>query len=776
MTVLSVLSIDKTSRIELNSENFISVLEKAKDHPLAIISIVGKSREGKSYALNHFIRYLKSGGKDYWDQQELSADEKFPSSDGPHPVTLGVNIWSEPFFCEHKGKEVAILLLDCQGFYDMTLDTEKSAAIFALSSLLSSVLIYNVTTKLDMEVLEKVQEFSKYAALVSSTTDAQAGVKTALTFLVRDFKYTKHFSLGFHNSEEPAANIDKPGNYFHHIFPIPDAAGDKNATLKVLQACFNDIGIFVMPHPGYAFDRDPDINEPGLEFRNRLREMVEYTLSHLVTKQLGSEQITGKTFKKYVKMLAQLCQNGKFPDYPTIQRETADLQNQLAITKALDVFKSEFVKIPEQTLFSEVDFKNKYQPSFNDALQVYNAHKSLATKDEVVYIENLELQCIKYFETRMVENRNKINKRAAELALNTFKEEFACISESFCENEFEAKFYSSWEVAENIFNSEKSSKSEGEDKYIHNLKKDCRNYFEKTCKVENRNRRNGRAIELALKAFKEEFAKITDLFCEKEFESKFYTFWKAAVKTFNSEKISNSEDEVVYLQKLMKECRNFFEETCMNVNRSRRNERAKVLAIKTFCDKFDRMFGLRKNNQEQIQDVTEHMHIESEVDATSSDTAQRSWLKRFSKNLENVWSERGSLKEKEFDKLLSIALAKATTVLETNAITSNDDDFKKLSKFVEDDCTLKFNKIYKRINTDRRKSLERTRIALGALTVITCGGFLAGVAGAAAVDALHTGFNSSTVESATANENGNQDPVVTGASMGLNSSLHVMKR
>ncbi|CAG7731009.1 unnamed protein product [Allacma fusca] len=407
---------------------------------MAIISIVGKLQEGKSYALNHFIRYLKSGGKDDWHQQKLSAGEIIPSSDGPDPVTLGVNIWSEPFFYMHKKEEVAVLLLDCQGFYDMTLDTEKSAAIFALSSLLSSVLIYNVTTKLDMEVLEKVREFSKYAALVSSTTDAQAGVKTALTFLVRDFKRTKHYSLGFHNSKEPAANIDKPRNYFHHIFPSPDAGGE-NVTLKALQACFNDIGIFVMPPLGDAFERDPDTNEPELEFQNRLQEMVEYSLSHLVTKQLGSEQITGKTFQTYVIMLAQLCQNRKFPDYPTIQRETASLRNQLALAKALDVFKSEFVNIPEQTFFSEEDFKNKYQPSYNVALQVYNANKSLGTKDEDVYIKNLKLECRKYFDARMVENGNKLNKRASDLAFNTFKEQFANITESFCETKFKNKFF-----------------------------------------------------------------------------------------------------------------------------------------------------------------------------------------------------------------------------------------------------------------------------------------------------------------------------------------------
>ncbi|CAG7666757.1 unnamed protein product, partial [Allacma fusca] len=614
-------------------------LEKAKDHPLAIISIVGKSREGKSYALNHFIRYLRSGGKDDWYQQELSAGQMFHSSDGPDPVTMGVNIWSEPFFHTHKEEEVAVLLLDCQGFYDRTLDTEKSAAIFALSSLLSSVLIYNVTTKLDTDVLEKIQEFSKYTALLSSTTDTQAGVKTALTFLVRDFKWTKHFSLGFHNKKQPSENIVNPGNYFHHIFPNSDAAGDENAILEALQACFNEIGIFLMPHPGNAFERDPDSNEPELEFRSSLREMVEYTLCHLVTKQLGSEHVTGRTFQKYVKMLAQLCQNGKFPDYPTIQRETANLKNQMAITKALDAFQSEFIKIPELTLFSEEDFKNKYQSSYNDALQLYNANKSLETKDKVLYIEKLELQCKTYFETRMVENRNKIDKRAAELALNTFRKEFANITASFCEKEFETKFYPSWEIAVKIFNSEKSS---------------------------------------------------------------------------GSDEVCESED--VYIQNLKKECRNYFEKTCMNENKNKRNERAIVLATETFCEIFDRIFGLPGCNQEKKQDLTGHTDIK---DADSSAPPLGSLFTRFFKQIRNMtWSEQDGLKGTEFDKLLPIALEDSIKVLKINAIVSNDDDFEKLSERLEQECTFKFYKHYKPINNDRRKMWKQRMIMLGAPTAV----------------------------------------------------------
>ncbi|CAG7832101.1 unnamed protein product [Allacma fusca] len=651
MTVLSVLSIDETtSRVKLNAENFLYVLEKANDHPLAIISIVGKLREGKSYALNHFIRYLRNGGKDAWE-------------------------------------EVAVILLDCQGFYDMTLDTEKSAAIFALGSLLSSVLIYNITTKLDMEVLEKVQEFSKYAALVSSTTDAHVSAKTVLTILVRDFKWIKHFSLGLHIIKQPAANVDNPGNYFHHIFPISDAAGDENANLKALQRCFNDIGIFLMPHPGHAFLGAPDSHKPVLEFRNRLR---------------GNGGIHVES--------------------------SCDEAAGIRAAKALDAFKSEFVQISERTLFSEEDFENKYQPSYNVALQVYNANKSLETKDEVLYIENLQLKCRVYFETRVVENRKKIDKRAAGLSLNAFKEEFAKITEPFCEEEFEAKFYSSWEVAVKIYNSEKSSKSEDEDMCLQNLNKECRSYFEKSCVDGKRRKLNKRAAELALNAFKKKFGKITKSFRESIFENKFYTFWKAAEKTFNSEKSSKIEDEDAYLLNLKKECRKYLEETCLVKNKSRRNERAVNLAIKTFFQRFDRMFGLVESNQEKIQDVTDLSGSYTRVVSNSSAPPQRSSFPRLFKTLENmVWSEQDGLKEKEFDKMLTKELEDATAVSKINAIIFNDDEFKKLSKRVENECTLRFYKQYKPINKDRRKRFNRA-IILRILKIA-----VAGVASAIAI-------------------------------------------
>ncbi|CAG7731008.1 unnamed protein product [Allacma fusca] len=144
------------------------------------------------------------------------------------------------------------------------------------------------------------------------------------------------------------------------------------------------------------------------------------------------------------------------------------------------------------------------------------------------------------------------------------------------------------------------------------------------------------------------------------------------------------ENKSMYLLNLKTECRKYFEETCVIENRSRRNEHAINLAIKIFCQRFDKMFGLSECNQDKIQDFTGDVDIESEVDPNASASPSGFWSRKFA---DMIWSAQDGLKEEEFDKLLPIALKDATKVLKSNAIVNNDDDLKKLSERSEKKCT-----------------------------------------------------------------------------------------
>ncbi|CAG7731006.1 unnamed protein product [Allacma fusca] len=162
----------------------------------------------------------------------------FLTKSGSQPVTAGIDIWSEPLFHYHNGQKVAVLLLDCQGFADKKLGQEMEAAIFSLTSLLSSVMIYNVKSKMDEDILQKVQEFSKWASVVSTTV--QEKCKPHLLFLIRDFTFTQEFPFGFHDKNHtPKSTNGVNGNYFNTFFTQTDDVTSENITArKDLEKCY----------------------------------------------------------------------------------------------------------------------------------------------------------------------------------------------------------------------------------------------------------------------------------------------------------------------------------------------------------------------------------------------------------------------------------------------------------------------------------------------------------------------------------------------------------
>lgn len=73
-------------------------------------------------------------------------------------VTSGILIWSKPFLCQDEfGKRFAVLLMDTQGIFDRESTMKDCASIFALSSLISTVQIYNIMQQLQEDDLKNLK-------------------------------------------------------------------------------------------------------------------------------------------------------------------------------------------------------------------------------------------------------------------------------------------------------------------------------------------------------------------------------------------------------------------------------------------------------------------------------------------------------------------------------------------------------------------------------------------------------------------------------------------
>ncbi|KAF4514158.1 UNVERIFIED_CONTAM: hypothetical protein B566_EDAN019285 [Ephemera danica] len=90
---------------------------------------------------------------------------------------------------------MAVLLMDTQGTFDSVTSMNENAFMFALSTLASSVQIYNLSERIQMDDLQNLQYFLEFGRLVHDASSSK--VFSKLLFLVRDWRYPEELKFGF---------------------------------------------------------------------------------------------------------------------------------------------------------------------------------------------------------------------------------------------------------------------------------------------------------------------------------------------------------------------------------------------------------------------------------------------------------------------------------------------------------------------------------------------------------------------------------------------------
>ncbi|XP_035709969.1 atlastin-1-like isoform X2 [Folsomia candida] len=198
---------NKNRMLHLNEDVLSTVFQAAGERRIAIISIAGPSRKGKSFFLDFLIRYLEAFEKD--DSDWMDWDDKNKPLEGfswrtsIERETSGIVIWSKPFIIKANGKEIAVLLMDTQGTYDEYTTEREMSAIVGLTLLSSSCLIFNFFNGIQEDVFNSLDTYIKYGQLALGGDDDDMEVDQdkvtpfqKLVFLIRDWNMPTEFPYG----------------------------------------------------------------------------------------------------------------------------------------------------------------------------------------------------------------------------------------------------------------------------------------------------------------------------------------------------------------------------------------------------------------------------------------------------------------------------------------------------------------------------------------------------------------------------------------------------
>jgi atlastin len=266
--------------------------------PIILVSFSGDQSVGKSFLLSLCVRFLKYSTKHGHprtasDRRWMDLNRRLNAFDWGYThnrgSTKGIYIWSKPFILsEQSGTKVALFLMDTQGNFDAQTESVVNSIIYGLSTLVSSIQVYNFKEKLLAYDYKHFFILSEYAANVAYVPDNEEETRfQKLVFLIRDFP-----SRMCPNGVPPMRE-----HVFQHFLNENDAgiSAEIRQYITNIKALYSEINGFIMPNPGeevqgVSSSDDYDLGALGERFLTHLQMFMLW--------MFGTENINLNNFKR----------------------------------------------------------------------------------------------------------------------------------------------------------------------------------------------------------------------------------------------------------------------------------------------------------------------------------------------------------------------------------------------------------------------------------------------------------------------------------------------
>lgn len=413
---IQIVKVTNERKFELDVEALESILlrDSIRDTPVVVVSIAGDFRKGKSFMLNHFLRYLQHSSNDSSKDGESTdwlSDPKAPLlgfswRGGCQRDTTGILMWSEPFIIKNeKGKDVAVILMDTQGAFDSEYTVKDSATVFALSTMTSSIQVFNIMHNLQEDNLQVLEIFLDYGRLALESVHEKPFQK--LIFLIRDWSYPYEHEYGF----EGGTKLLEKKLELKETMPE-----QLQRVRRKIRECFREIGCFLMPHPGSkvatAANFDGRIEDYDNQFLKNLQFFVPnlFEPSKVIPKEIGGRPITGRQLLEYFKVYINVFAGDTMPEPKTMLEATAEANNLTAVALVKEMYDLEMEGIcgGNQPYMNPTILEQRHNELMAKCLDEFDTIPKMGGQEfSVPYREQLEEKLSQAFEHYAIQNKSK---------------------------------------------------------------------------------------------------------------------------------------------------------------------------------------------------------------------------------------------------------------------------------------------------------------------------------------------------------------------------------
>ncbi|XP_064788772.1 atlastin-2-like isoform X2 [Oncorhynchus masou masou] len=333
-----VLAHEDDHKFELDTAALEKLLlqEDVRDLNVVVVSVAGAFRKGKSFLLDFMLRYMlnQQEQSDSWvgaDDEPLTG---FSWRGGCERETTGIQVWSQVFVVNKPdGSKVAVLLVDTQGAFDSQSTIKDCATVFALSTMTSSVQVYNLSQNIQEDDLQHLQLFTEYGRL--ALEEIYLKPFQSLMFLIRDWSYPYEHNYGLEGGKR----------FLEKRLQVKQNQHEELQTVrKHIHSCFSNIGCFLLPHPGLKVATNPmfdgRLKDIDGDFKEALGNLVPLLLApeNLVEKEIGGAKVTCRDLVEYFKAYIKIYQGEELPHPKSMLQATAEANNLTAVAGGKDTY------------------------------------------------------------------------------------------------------------------------------------------------------------------------------------------------------------------------------------------------------------------------------------------------------------------------------------------------------------------------------------------------------------------------------------------------------
>ncbi|KAL4496242.1 hypothetical protein ABPG72_012979 [Tetrahymena utriculariae] len=401
-------------KLNPEAEEYLKTLNP--NRKIAVISIVGKYRTGKSFFVNRVL--LDRAGK------------KAGFSVGPtiNPCTKGLWIWKETLYSEELSEDVDVILIDTEGFGGMDENQNHDSRIFLFSLLLSSYFIYNSQGNIDETALNNISliiNLSKDIKVSDNNSQDQdpADFFPSFLWVVRDFALQMVDTQG-----QKITSKDYLERALENQKGVSDAIEQKNRIRRQLKHFFKDRDCATLVRPIEAETDLQRLNEMQNEqlrpeFITQISQLRKKIFRKIKPKIINGKALNGQQLVEICKAYIQAINKGTLPNIENAWNYMCKNES----IKAMDECLFEMQNNLEQMINQEGAISSQQihglKSKVREELIKNFKKKSIASEEELKeFYEQLDRQFAEKFRDFKKKNKERLQERFQDMCSDRLKE------------------------------------------------------------------------------------------------------------------------------------------------------------------------------------------------------------------------------------------------------------------------------------------------------------------------------------------------------------------